>query len=43
MSVRRISAGKEFVLGLSELEATDDTSPNAQMLDDYSVWFVNSC
>ena len=41
--VRRISDGKEFILGLSELEATDDTSPNAQMLDDYSVWFVNSC
>ena len=40
--VRRISDGKKFILGLSELEAIDDTSPNAQMLDDYSVWFVNS-
>ena len=40
--VRRISDGMEFVLGLSDLEATDEKSSNGQMLDDYSVWFVNS-
>jgi hypothetical protein len=39
---RRKSDGKEFVLGLSELKATDPASPNAQLLDDYAVWFVNS-
>jgi len=41
-SVRRISDGKKFVLGLSELEATDKRSENYQLLDDYSVWLVNS-
>ena len=40
--VRRKADGKEFVLGLSELEATDKDSMNSQFLDDYSVWFVNS-
>jgi hypothetical protein len=40
--VRRISDGKEFLLGLSELKATDKKSENYQFLDDYSVWFVNN-
>ena len=40
--VRRISDGKKFVLGLSELEATDKRSKNYQILDDYAVWFVNN-
>ena len=40
--VRRKDDGKEFVLGLSELETTDKDSMNSQLLDDYSVWFVNS-
>ena len=40
--VRRISDGKEFVLGLSELEATDKKSKNYELLNDYSVWFVNN-
>lgn len=40
--VRRISDKKEFVLGLSELKATDKTSKNYELLDDYSVWFVNN-
>jgi len=40
--VRRMSDGKEFILGLSELEATDKKSPNHQLIDDYAVWFVNS-
>ncbi len=42
-NVRRIFDGKEFLLGLSELEATDKKSGNYQLLDDYSVWFVNNC
>lgn len=41
-NVRRISDGREFLLGLSELEATDKKSKNYQLLDDYSVWFVNN-
>lgn len=40
--VRRISDGKEFFLGLSELKAIDRKSANYQLLDDYAVWFVNS-
>ncbi len=40
--VRRVSDGKEFILGLSELEATDRNSSHYQLLDDYSVWFMNS-
>jgi hypothetical protein len=40
--VRRISDGKKFLLGLSELEATDKKSENHQLLYDYSVWFVNN-
>jgi hypothetical protein len=40
--VRRISDGKKFALGLSELEPTDKHSPNYQLMRDYSIWFVNS-
>ena len=40
--VRRICDGRKFLLGLSELKATDKKSRNYQLLDDYSVWFVNS-
>ena len=40
--VRRISDGKKFLLGLSELKVTDKKSKNYQLLDDYSVWFVNN-
>lgn len=40
--VRRISDGKEFVLGLSELKAVDKRSPNAQLLNDFGVFLVNN-
>ena len=40
--VRRKSDGKEFYLGLAEIEIVDKTHPNYQLLDDYSVWFVNN-
>ena len=40
--VRRISDGKKFLLGLSELKAADRKSKHYQLLDDYSVWFVNN-
>lgn len=39
--VRRLSNDNVFWLGLSELKATDDKSSNYQLLDDYSVWFIN--
>ena len=40
--VRRICDGKKFLLGLSELKATDKKTKIYQFLDDYSVWFVNN-
>lgn len=40
--VRRKSDGKQFYLGLAEIKAVDEESVNYQLLDDYSVWFVNS-
>lgn len=40
--VRRKSDGKEFALGLAELKTVKRTAPNSQLLNDYSVWFVNS-
>ena len=40
--VKRISDGKEFILGLSELRAVDKKSDNYQILDDFSVWLVNN-
>ena len=40
--VERISDGKEFLLGLSELKAIDKKSSNYQILDDFSVWLVNN-
>ena len=40
--VKRKHDGKEFCLGLSELEAVDKKSTSAQLLDDFSVFFFNS-
>ena len=40
--VRRKSDGKEFYLGLAEIEAENKKSKNYQLLDDYAVWFVNN-
>jgi hypothetical protein len=40
--VRRKRDGKEFVLGLAELRATDKKSNNFQLLDDYAKWLVNN-
>ena len=39
---RRISDGCEFILGLAELKAVDAGAPNAALIEDYAVWFVNS-
>ena len=40
--VRRKKDGKEFALGLADLKATDEESPNFQMMNDYSAWLVNN-
>ncbi len=40
--VKRISDGKEFILGLAELKAVDRKSDNYQTLDDFSVWLINN-
>lgn len=40
--VRRQSDGKEFYLGLAEIETVDKKSLNYQLIDDYAVWFVNN-
>lgn len=39
--VERIPHRKRFKIPLSELRAVDKTSRNYQLLDDYSIWFVN--
>ena len=41
VNLRRISDGKKFTLPLADLKATDKKNPSYQILDDYSVWFVN--
>ncbi len=40
--VRRKTDGKEFWLGLAELKTVGRKSPNAQLLHDFAVFFVNS-
>ena len=41
VNVRRTSDKKKFCLTLSDLKATAENTKNYQLLDDYSVWFVN--
>ncbi len=41
VNVQRVSDKKKFFLPLADLEATDEKSKNYQLLDDFSVWFVN--
>lgn len=40
--VQRLSDKKKFVLPLADLKPTDRKSQSYQLLDDYSVWFVNN-
>lgn len=42
VNLKRVSDKKRFTLPLAELKATDEKSKNYQLLDDYSVWFVNN-
>ncbi len=41
VDVHRIPRRKKFTIPLSELKATDKTSKNYQLLNDYTVWRVN--
>lgn len=41
VKVRRISDNKKFSLTLSDLEAVEKNSKNAQLLEDYAVWHTN--
>ena len=38
----RLSDKKGFTLPLADLRATDKGSKNYELLDDYSLWFVNN-
>jgi hypothetical protein len=42
VKVERLSDKKKFLLSLADLESTEEESKNYQLLDDYSVWFVNN-
>jgi hypothetical protein len=42
VKVKRQSDNKIFVIELDCLKATDENSKNYQILDDYSVWYVNN-
>ena len=42
VDVKRTSDNKKFTLPLADLKAIDEHSKNYQLLDDYSVWFVNN-
>ncbi len=41
VKVERIPHRKRFTIPLSELEAVDKASDTYQLLNDYSVWYVN--
>jgi len=41
INLRRISDKKKFTLPLADLEVTDKKNHSYQILDDFSVWFVN--
>jgi len=42
VNVQRLSDKKQFTLPLADLRSTDRKSKNYQLLNDYSVWFVNN-
>ena len=41
VTVRRLNDQKEFILDLDNLKSVDKKSKNYQLLDNYSVWYVN--
>lgn len=42
VKVKRLSDNKKFILPLADLKATEEESKNFELLDDFSVWFVNN-
>jgi hypothetical protein len=42
VDVKRTSDNKKFTLPLADLKAIEEHSKNYQLLEDYSVWFVNN-
>ena len=42
VEVERLSDKKKFILPLADLKSTETDSKNYQLLDDFSVWFVNN-
>lgn len=43
VAVKREGDGQQFTLPLIELEVTDPDSRNSQLIEDYSLWFLNYC
>ncbi|HEY9810162.1 MAG TPA: hypothetical protein V6D13_12605 [Halomicronema sp.] len=41
VNVQRVTDKKVFTMPLCDLQTTLDTSPNHQLIEDYSVWFIN--
>lgn len=41
VDVKRVNDNRKFTLSLAELEVTDESSPNYQIIEDYLTWFVN--
>ncbi len=41
VKVKRVNDNQRFIVKLASLKATDETSRNFTLLDDYSAWFVN--
>jgi hypothetical protein len=41
VSLQRLTDKKEFLLPLVDLKTSDASSPNNQLLDDYTTWFIN--
>jgi hypothetical protein len=41
VNVQRIPYRKRFTIPLSELQVVDKSSANYQLLNDYTVWYVN--
>lgn len=40
VDVKRASDNRQFTLPLSELEVSDENSPNYSLIEDYLVWFL---
>lgn len=41
VKVKRVNDNQRFILDLASLKASDESSRNYTLLDDYSAWFVN--